>query len=764
MHLKRLEITGFKSFAKKTELDFNTSITAIVGPNGSGKSNVAESFRFVLGEQSVKSMRGKRTEDLIWNGSQTAPRANRASVKLSFDNPTTTLPDGTQGRMLPVDFDMVTVERVIHRDSSSEYMLNGSVVRLKDIVELLAAAHIGASGHHIISQGEADRVLSVNPRERKAMIEDALGLKIYHYKKDESARKLEKTNENIEKVEGLRREIKPHLTFLERQVAKLEKAQELGVALTTAYQEYFAREKNYIDTTRTRLDTEKSPRAARAQSLEAELARAKQTLEALDTQDEKSKDVVAIEEELKRVEERKNACVLALGRIEGEIGAVMRQREREEKKIEEQKHVSVEASAIVPHVESLERAINEHGSNPSTFVAFVEAVRGIVHTLRATLSSGDASAHTAIFKELDDTQALLASRKSEHEAEKTAIDTQERELRARYATLQQAIENDRTTSRDAERSVFAYSNELSQVRVELERIRGQREALRLIEEEYKRELGEAGAIVGREAVNFIDNQQPTTNDEPRSEQENRKKAIERMKIRLEDAGLAGADEIKKEYQETQERDAFLAREIEDLRASAESLTALIADLDATLSREFADGLTKINDQFSEFFALMFGGGTAGLKLVKEPIRRRRSIVDELEIDGQDVSSIAGDEPATEEGIEIDINLPRKKVKSLEMLSGGERALTSIALIFAMSQVNPPPFIILDETDAALDEANSKRYGDMIEELAKKTQLILITHNRETMSRAGVLYGVTMGRDAVSQLLSVSFGDAVVVAK
>jgi chromosome segregation protein len=99
-----------------------------------------------------------------------------------------------------------------------------------------------------------------------------------------------------------------------------------------------------------------------------------------------------------------------------------------------------------------------------------------------------------------------------------------------------------------------------------------------------------------------------------------------------------------------------------------------------------------------------------------------------------------------------------------MLSGGERALTSIALIFAMSQVNPPPFVILDETDAALDEANSKRYGDMIEALSKRSQLILITHNRETMSRAGVLYGITMGGDGVSKILSVKFDEAVEVAK
>lgn len=765
MHLKRLELTGFKSFAKKTELDFTTSITGIVGPNGSGKSNVAESFRFVLGEQSVKSMRGKRTEDLIWNGSQTAPRANRASAKLEFDNPIQALPDGSQGRMLPIDFDSVTIERIVHRDSSSEYRINGSPVRLKDVVELLSAAHIGASGHHIISQGEADRVLSVNPRERKAMIEDALGLKIYHYKKDESLRKLEKTNENIEKVESLRREIKPHLSFLEKQVAKLEKAQELGNTLAASYRDYFAREKFYIDTTRTRLTTDEQPRAARAAELEQSLATAKQTLADLETQDEKSKDVVAIEEELKRVEERKNACVLELGRIEGEIAAVARQRAREEQKIEEQKHVSIEASAVVPHIDALERAINEHGNDQSRFTSFVEAVRAIVATLRTTLSSGDASAHATLFKELDDTKAVLMNKKGEHEAEKVAIDTEEQELRSRYATLQKAIEDDRTTSRDAERAVFAYSNELSQVRVELERIRGQKENLRLIEEEYKRELGEAGAIIGREAVNFGNeaNGQWTMDNEPRGEQENRKKAIERMKIRLEDAGLAGADEIKKEYQETQERDAFLAREIDDLRASAEALTALIADLEAKLFEEFTTGLTKINDQFSEFFGLMFGGGTAGLKLVKEPVRRRRSIAEELDGEIPDVP-VEDEEQETQEGVEIDINLPRKKVKSLEMLSGGERALTSIALIFAMSQVNPPPFIILDETDAALDEANSKRYGDMIEELAKKTQLILITHNRETMSRAGVLYGVTMGRDAVSQLLSVSFGDAVAVAK
>ena len=141
--LKSLEIAGFKSFAKKTELHFKSRVTAIVGPNGSGKSNVAEGFRFALGEQSIKSMRGKRGEDLIWNGSTEIGRSNRANVKLVFDN---------SKNLFSLDFEEIVIERVVNRDGGNEYYLNGSLVRLKDIFELLSQAHIGASGHHIISE------------------------------------------------------------------------------------------------------------------------------------------------------------------------------------------------------------------------------------------------------------------------------------------------------------------------------------------------------------------------------------------------------------------------------------------------------------------------------------------------------------------------------------------------------------------------------------------------------------------------------------
>ena len=291
--------------------------------------------------------------------------------------------------------------------------------------------------------------------------------------------------------------------------------------------------------------------------------------------------------------------------------------------------------------------------------------------------------------------------------------------------------------------------------------------------EFKRELQEAVALIGRGAADYfhaeviVDGKTLTKEDivkEDRERQLDRRHELEKKKVRLEEMGGANED-IEKEYKDVKERDDFLVREIADLNVSVEKLDQLIKELSVELNERFVAGIEKIGFEFNRFFTLMFGGGGAELKRVK--IQQKKKVTDE-EIEETEVETVS-EEAETEseheeEGIELDVKLPNKRVRGLDMLSGGERALTSIALIFAMSQVNPPLFVILDETDAALDEANSRRYGDMIEALAQKSQLILITHNRETMSRAGILYGVTMGGDGVSKLLSVKFEDAVAVAK
>jgi chromosome segregation ATPase len=759
MHLKSLEISGFKSFAKKASLSFSTSITGIVGPNGSGKSNVAEAFRFVLGEQSIKSLRGKRGEDMIWNGGGgESSRTNRASAKLTFDN--------TRRMFESIDFDEVTIERIVHRDNSNEYLLNGSLVRLRDIIELLATAHIGATGHHIISQGEADRILSASIRERREMIEDALGLKTYQWKKLESIRKLEKTDENMKQVESLRREIAPHLRFLKKQVEKVEKAEEMRRELVQLYKSYFAAEDFYIVSEKDRLNSELTDPRKEMVELDKALQDAKNTLTASKNKDKKSDEVIRYEDQLADVRRKKDNLTRDIGRIEGEIAA---QRRSLQKEIESQAR---EETKTIPlkEVEGMVEKVEELKSIDDAKQLFIE----VVTTLRNFIARHRTEKDASLSKEIENEIENLAKKRELLEVDLRTLSNKEQELVREYEELRRTIEREKDTDRDAEKEVFRIIARQNEIRNIISKLSSELAVVTAAGEVFKRELGEAALLVGREATEYV----KSSIFESHSEQDARRRQIEKIKIRLEDAGIGGAPELLKEYKETEERDTFLARELEDLGKAKEELTKLIADLDARIDLEFKSGILKINTQFQNFFALMFGGGKAELSLVKEVKRRRKSDMEDLSDlmgEGGNISGLSADGQRQDgdvsdadeegpEGLEVNVNLPRKKVKGLMMLSGGERALTSIALLFAISQVNPPPFIILDETDAALDEANSKKYADMIENLSAHSQLILITHNRETMSRAGVLYGVTMGADGASRLLSVAFEEAVKVAK
>ena len=751
MYLKSLELSGFKSFARKARLDFTSPITGIVGPNGSGKSNSAEAFRFVLGEQSIKSLRGKRGEDMIWNGGGDAGRANRASVKLIFDN--------SRRIFQSIDFDEVTIERTVHRDNTNEYFLNGSPVRLKDITELLAGAHIGSTGHHIISQGEADRILSASIRERRDMIEDALGLKVYQWKKLESIRKLEKTEENMERVASLRREIAPHLRFLKKQVEKIEKAVELRTELIALYKVYFAHEDGYIRTQKAYLTQEISGPQRELAELDLALNRAKDILNASKNKDHKSEEIIALERTLAETRTKKDTIMREVGRLEGEISANKRtiEKEREKQKKDEFKTVYLkDVEEVLGTVRSFESISDSK-----------ELLRTIIDTLSNFIARHHSVVNSGLIADAEGEISGLTTRRIDLEKELSALAGIESQTVHTYNELKQTIEKEKDTNRDAEKEVFRIIARQNEVRHTIEHLQSRVNDVVRAEELFKRELTQAGITLGRDAITYDVLTQSVsffTETSSKDAQESRRHQIEKIKIRLEDSGGMGDSDVLKEYKETEEREAFLARELEDLEKAKSELNQLIAELDVRIDIEFKSGILKINTEFKKFFSLMFGGGTAELAVVKEVKRKKKSDTEEL---GDMLSSEMSPPEESEEGpegLEVSVSLPRKKVKGLMMLSGGERALTSIALLFAISQVNPPPFIILDETDAALDEANSKKYGDMIESLSAHSQLILITHNRETMSRAGVIYGVTMGSDGASKLLSIQFDDAVKVAK
>lgn len=729
MYLKSIELAGFKSFGKKTELVFGSRISSIVGPNGSGKSNVADGFRFVLGEQSMKSMRGKRGEDMIWGGSPALPRMNRATIKLTFDN---------SKRLLDIDFSEVVIERIVHRDGQNEYLLNGSQVRLKDVIRLLAGANIGGSGYQIISQGEADRILNASPRERREMVEDALGLKLYQHKKAESERKLEETAVNIDKTKSLRRELAPHLKFLLVQVEKIEKAREMKDELAHKLAEYLARENAWLTAEGARIDDDLKEMMESIRELEEKLREVRR-VKGGKTDDGSREGLVKELEELQRklgeARRKREDIARELGRAEGAVEAT---------------NVTVEAILPAPHVRDFVREITD-GIERAEAQDDITGMRALLSQLRERIHSfldGLAGVAPITNKEAEDAVARLSASLTQAEADETKMSAELERVRSDMTRVREA-------AFAAEKDEIAIEGQLREAQSRMISRKGEREHLSVEKRRYEEEVREGIALIGSAMQGWDKHEVPEgALMEERGEQEKRRRALERLKIKIEEAGVGGGDAIVKEYTQTQERDLFLAKELEDLERSAAALKDIIAELETTIDARFKDGLVHINAALDGFFTKLFGGGSAKL-LVESPRRgKREDLEDDVILEEEELYA----------GLSIDVSLPRKKIRGLEVLSGGERALTSIALIFSMSQVNPPPFLILDETDAALDEANSKRYADMIMELGKKSQLIVITHNRATMSAAGELYGVTMGQDGVSKILSVKLEEAERVAK
>jgi len=718
MRLKTLELNGFKSFAQKSLLEFNSSIVCIVGPNGSGKSNIVEAIRYVLGEQSIKSMRGKLGSDLIFKGSKNLPKGSRATVTIYFNNSNKVFKfSNDEGKEINLNYDTVSISREVFSDGLNKYILNGAEVRLKDIHNLLASVNIGSSGHHIISQGEADRILSASPKERKAIIEDALGLKIYQLKIKESERKLERANENMKEVIMLRRENAPHLNFLKRQMEKFEKAKEMQKELATLYREYFKKESVYLEEEQSTLSKEKNRISIELKNVAEKIS---STEEENSTKGSKKiEELRSIEKKINEIRVVKNEMEHKLGRIEGML---------------EVKANKVKLAGRCPLCGSEIKELHSEQTEK----------RQIEEKELMELKNSQANILTEIQK----------------------IESKEKELAQSAEILKQEINKEMEALRDFEREKFIWKVKYQELSSTLELVNIKEGNLKNRLESFKNEIKEGLALIGEEILSYKSPQRRSAEEagnNPVITQEELRKKIERIKIKLEDAGLGEGTEIMKEFKEVSDRDIFLAKEMEDLTKSIEMLQKLIMDLKEKIDIEFKEGIKKINVEFQDFFALMFGGGHGFLTIIIESKKKKRDESANEEDYGE--TEILNDgEIILEQGIEINVSLPHKKVKELHALSGGERSLTSIALLFAMSQVNPPPFLVLDETDAALDESNSRKYGEMLEKLSKHSQLIVVTHNRETMSRASVLYGVTIGSNGASKLLSVKFDKATQIAE
>ncbi|HQM18901.1 MAG TPA: AAA family ATPase [Candidatus Paceibacterota bacterium] len=752
MRLKSILLVGFKSFGKKSLITFNTPITAIVGPNGSGKSNIVEAIRFVLGEQSMKSLRGKGGVDLIFKGSRLSPSSSRALVSITFDNSDKIFTFSNSGTGVSLDYNEIIISREVFADGSNKYSINQTEVRLKDIVDLLSSVNIGSSGHHIISQGEADRILNASNKERRSMIEDALGLRVYQYRIKESEKRLEKTLINMKEVQSLRREIAPHLSFLKKQVSIIEKSEQMRQELKELYRTYLSKEATYVKHESGRLSKEHLLLKEKENNLnqrisELEKDKAENQKENIFTTEIKEHQL-----KLSGLIESKNELLRNLGRIEGMIEGL----EERFRKQSESKKTVIQESDWQDFISLIDGQIDQ-ALKMDNLEGIINCLKNLKNKITEFYNQSDDNPVFSL--EDDDSYKEMISKKEELIFEKKRIET---EIEAEEATINSKKEEERQSLeayRDSEKNLYELLRQRTEVSGALSALGYEEEKLASVKAAFDMELTEAGVLIGREIVSFAETEDHEEVNRP--EQEALRKKIERIKIKIEDAGGGSGEDVVREYKETVERDEFLGRELEDLNKSIKDCNILIAELKEKLDNEFKQGVENINTQFQNFFALMFGGGGAFLSVTMEHKKPKK---DDLLIEQDAPEEDEESEIGFERGIEINVNLPHKKVRDLHMLSGGERSLTSIALLFAISQVNPPPFLVLDETDAALDEANSKKYGNMLENLSDYSQLIVVTHNRETMTRAEVLYGVTMSAEGVSKLLSIKFEEATGYAK
>ena len=722
--LKRLELNGFKSFAGKTVLEFPAGIVAIVGPNGSGKSNIVDALRWLLGERDAKNLRGAKIDNLIFAGTQKRARVGMAQASLHFEN---------KNKFFPVDFEEVVVSRQIARDGQSKYFLNKSEILLRDLIDFFAKARLGSRGLIIIGQGDSDIFIRSSAFERREMIEEILGLREYQIKKADAERRLKNSSINLDKTKALIEEILPHLRSLKRQTGRWERRGALEQELKDLEAQYFGSQLHDLRGKAEVIGKRTEEHKKQFESLDKEKKAALTRQGAIEqNQPEERKQLAKIKEEIAALIETRSKLQKDLGRIEAQIEMAKRSGgvqsdQSAERFIDVLQKVKAE----------LEDALNEE---PLGVLAAIETVlEEIKFALEETETPAASKAGPipdTLRKELErtakDLQELEKNIMAFREREK-ALETGQEDF---YKVFKAAIADVQV----AQGKIDEWENRNREQLLEKERVDLRRD-------EVLRQIDQAG----RRAEDFRHVELTAGFDHAEAE-----RRIYRLRGDLASIGEVDAA-LMKEATDTEVRYEFLMKESEDLTKAVTDLSTLMYDLSEKIKTEFDKSLHKINEEFDKFFALMFGGGSARLKVLKpkeEKIEEDEEGVDDGTIGSAEENAEESLFPEKEGGIEIDVKLPRKKVTSLEMLSGGERSLVGIAALFAMVSVSPPPFLVLDEIDAPLDERNARRFGDMLKDFSKRTQFIVVTHNRATMEAADILYGVTLDEDGTSKIVSL----------
>jgi chromosome segregation protein len=758
MYLRSIEMKGFKSFPERAKLEFSPGVSVIVGPNGSGKSNITDAVLWALGEQSPGAVRGASMQDVISAGGKGVGRRKSAQVEVVIDN--------AEGRAAS-EFAEISIQRSLDRSGDGVYRLNGARCRLADIVEVLSDTNLGREMHSVISQGRVETIVHSKPRDRRLLIEEAAGLGKHRKRRRRAELKLKAAGDNLDRALDLEREARARLRPLKRQA----QAAELGLRI----------EKEELEL-RGRLVAEEV-RSGEGQAMAAEAAAEKARAER-----------ARLDTALAEVSERRRAA---------EERFAVRDRERTRawglltKLRGEQQRIAVQASTLAGReaelAAGLETLRNElgpltldlgaEGAPPADRARKLEDELGEIEAGLSGATDGLDRARAAGASEAAREKALGAVRSGAERASRHArraeglLGERHREmLRKRLARGEELLA-------DVQASAAAAVAVEAAIRARVERTEGkvvggdddgdeiaeemrscsQREAE--IQAELKTasdtltaaeveaaHLGDRRAEAAKELATIAER---LGEEVPRAEKElaeEERADIDRRLERLDRrrAQIGPVNPLaEREYEEAREHVEALQVQREDTERGMRELEALIRDIDREIERAFEETFDATSRNFEEMVEHLFPGGRGALRRVKlRPVPDAPS----LEV-GEGAAEEEEEEERDELGVEIEVTPAGKSTRKLSLLSGGEKSLVALAFVFAVFLARPCPFYILDEVEAALDDANIDRFLQLVRRFSDRAQFVIVTHQKRTMDAADVLYGVTMGDDGVTKVVS-----------
>jgi chromosome segregation ATPase len=757
MHLRSITMKGFKSFPERTKLVFSPGVSVIVGPNGCGKSNITDAVLWALGEQSPLAVRGQSMQDMIFAGGEGQSRRRFAEVEVVIDNGDSPGGDGAP-------FSEIAIKRRLDRTGEGEYRLNGARCRLADVLEILSDANLGGEMHSVISQGKVEEVVHSKPRERRLLVEEAAGLGKHRKRRRRAQLKLERTRDNLDRALDVEREARSHLRPLKRQARAAETHARLE---------------------RESLELRGSLAADELRAHEAELADAEIAAEkARGARDGVEVRLAEVSERRTRIEERFAERDRERTALWGRLTALRGIHER----------LSVRSEALAGRADELEAALERRraalGDLASDLVGDEESseddpmtgeLSRIEHALgdatrallRARAGEGEMGDELARVRE-GAQRAARASVRAERLLGKSRQDS----LESRVATEEELLPRMRSTAEAvaaARDGVGGRISELERRMLEDEEAGDVTEELRAcsrdeyaiqaelrtaaeavteaqvkvahVEDRRDEALAEVREIGGRLGSEIAVTAEPL-GEEERSEIERK---LDRLQRRREQLGPVNPL-AQQEFEEASARVDDLEHQRKDLETALAELEKVIRETDRKIQSDFEQTFEATARNFEELTEHLFPGGRGRLRLVDLPGPKPVLGGAEVETSSEEEQP-REDEPEDRQGVEIEVTPSGKATRRLSLLSGGEKSLVALAFLFAVFLARPSPFYILDEVEAALDDANIDRFLQLVRRFADRAQFVIVTHQKRTMDAADVLYGVSMGEGGITKVIS-----------